>query len=230
MSGNKNLDKIIVMLTNNDVTVENAYEVFDACKDLPIKNWGFKDIGLPRQKAKELAEYMKQCGKTTTLEVVTYTEEGGLDGAKMAVECGMDHLSGALPYPSLISYAKEHNLQFMPFVGNVGGSPVELHGTLESILAQEKELAEAGIQTVDLLIYRYMDGDQEQFAEAYFKHAALPAVIAGSVGNEERIRRVLSLGAQAFTMGSALFKKNFVRNGTFRDNLEAVIRILETID
>ena len=29
-----------------------------------------------------------------------------------------------------------------------------------------------------------------------------------------------------FTMGSALFAKNFVKNGTFRENLEYVINLL----
>ena len=27
--------EIIIMLTNNDITVKNAEEVFDSCKDLP---------------------------------------------------------------------------------------------------------------------------------------------------------------------------------------------------
>jgi hypothetical protein len=28
------------MLTHNDVTVDNALDVFDSCKDLPVKFWG----------------------------------------------------------------------------------------------------------------------------------------------------------------------------------------------
>ena len=38
--------EIIIMLTNNDITVTNAEEVFESCKDLPAKKWGFKDIGI----------------------------------------------------------------------------------------------------------------------------------------------------------------------------------------
>ena len=84
--------ELIVMLTHNDRTVENAYEIFDACKDTKAKYWGFKEVGIPLDEMKKLCSYMKACGKTTFLEVVAYTEEECLAGAKMAVECGFDCL------------------------------------------------------------------------------------------------------------------------------------------
>lgn len=82
------LEKLIVMLTHNDVTVPDAKEVFLANQDLPVTNWGFKDVGLEPAAMKELCSLMKQAGKTTFLEVVTYTEEECMRGAKLAVECG----------------------------------------------------------------------------------------------------------------------------------------------
>ena len=39
---------------------------------------------------------MKECGKTTFLEVVAYTEAECLEGAKMGVECGVDYLMGTM--------------------------------------------------------------------------------------------------------------------------------------
>ena len=51
--------EIIIMLTNNDITVTNAEEVFESCKDLPAKKWGFKDIGLPKEEMIQLAKKMK---------------------------------------------------------------------------------------------------------------------------------------------------------------------------
>ena len=39
--------ELIVMLTHNDRTVENAYEIFDACKDAKAKYWGFKEVCIP---------------------------------------------------------------------------------------------------------------------------------------------------------------------------------------
>ena len=78
------------MLTHNDKTVKNAQEVFEACKDLPIEYWGFKDVGLEKPKMVELINAMKAAGKTTFLEVVTYSEEECMAGAKLAVELGFD--------------------------------------------------------------------------------------------------------------------------------------------
>ena len=63
--------EIIIMLTNNDITVTNAEEVFESCKDLPAKKWGFKDIGLPKEEMIQLAKKMKDAGKETYIEVVT---------------------------------------------------------------------------------------------------------------------------------------------------------------
>ena len=89
-------DKIIIMLTHNDVTVSNADEVFEENKELDIKNWGFKDVGLEPDRMKSLCGKMREAGKTTFLEVVTYTEEECMRGAKLAVECGFDYLLGTL--------------------------------------------------------------------------------------------------------------------------------------
>ncbi len=50
--------EIIIMLTNNDITVKNAEEVFESCKDLPAKKWGFKDVGLPKDEMIKLAAKM----------------------------------------------------------------------------------------------------------------------------------------------------------------------------
>ena len=92
----KNLPELIVMLTHNDFTVSNAEEIFEQCKDSKARYWGFKDHPLPLEKMKRLFARMKACGKTTVLEVVAYTEEEGLEGARMAVECGCDILMGTV--------------------------------------------------------------------------------------------------------------------------------------
>ena len=69
------LDKIIIMLTHNDKTVPNAIELFEENSDLPIQYWGFKDVGMERDKMKLLCTKMRDAGKTSFLEVVSYTEE-----------------------------------------------------------------------------------------------------------------------------------------------------------
>ena len=142
------------MLTNNDITVPDAEEIFEECKDLPAKKWGFKDVGLEKDRMIELAKKMKDAGKETYIEVVTYTEEGCLEGAKLAYECGFDYLTGTLPFDSVLEYAKAHNLKYYPFAGDVGGSPVELKGSIESVTASAKKAIESGAAGVDLTAYR----------------------------------------------------------------------------
>lgn len=42
--------EIIIMLTNNDITVTNAEEVFESCKDLPAKSGVLKTLVFQRKK------------------------------------------------------------------------------------------------------------------------------------------------------------------------------------
>ena len=64
--------EIIIMLTHHDVTVKNAHEVFEQCKDIEeVKYWGFKNVGLPKDEMKALTAAMKAAGKTTFLKLVS---------------------------------------------------------------------------------------------------------------------------------------------------------------
>ena len=216
--------ELIIMLTYNDVTVSNASEVFESCKDLPITRWGFKDVGLKKEEMIALNREMKAAGKTTYLEVVTYTEEGCLEGAKLAGECGFDFLTGTVYYSSVDSLLQKYGLKYFPFAGKVGGSPVTLTGTIEEIAADAVRLIEAGAGGVDLTAYRYVDGDPLELARAVGEKIGMDKLaIAGSVGNKERMDQMARLGCHSYTMGSALFDSKFVENGTFRENLEYVL-------
>lgn len=218
---------LIIMLTNNDVTVSDAEKIFESCKDLPAKKWGFKDVGLPKEKMIALAKAMKDAGKETYIEVVTYTEEGCLEGAKLAYECGFDYLTGTLPFDSVFQYAKEHGLKYSPFCGEVGGSPVVLTGAVEEVVDSAKECIRKGASGVDLTSYRYVDGDPVELTKAVADAIGGDKVcIAGSIGNVERMDAMKEAGVAEYTMGSALFNSNFVKNGTFRENLEFVLDYL----
>lgn len=213
--------EIIVMLTHHDVTVQNAMEVFETCKDLPVKFWGFKNVGLPKDQMKALTTAMKAAGKTTFLEVVTYDEESCMDGAKTAVECGFDCLMGTLYYESVHNYLKEQGLTYMPFVGKVSGSPSILEGTNEEIIQNAKDLMAKGIKGFDILAYRHVI-DGEKLAREFCAAVDAQICIAGSINSYGRIDTMFDIGPWTFTMGSALFEKKFVPDGDFRTNLKAV--------
>lgn len=212
---------IVVMLTHHDVTVPNAYEVFETCKDLPVQFWGFKNVGLPKDQMKALTAAMKAAGKTTFLEVVTYDEDSCMDGAKTAVECGFDCLMGTLYYESVHNYLKEQGLTYMPFVGKVSGSPSILEGTNEEIIQNAKDLMAKGIKGFDILAYRHVV-DGEKLAREFCAAIDAQICIAGSINSFARIDTMFDIGPWTFTMGSALFEKKFVPEGDFRANLKAV--------
>lgn len=220
--------KLIVMLTHHDKTVQNALETFESVKDLPVECWGFKDVGIPRDEMEKLLKALKDAGKETFLEVVTYSEEECMAGAKLAVEMGFDVLMGTIFYPSVWEYLKDKNIKYYPFVGKVSGSPSILAGTPEEIIAQGKELQAQGVDGFDILAYRHVV-NPEEVARKFVEAMDVPVVVAGSVNGRERMQFVEDIGAGGYTMGSALFEKDFVKDGSFRDNLKAVIDLMNTI-
>lgn len=213
--------EIIIMLTHHDVTVKNAMEVFQTCKDLPVKYWGFKNVGLPKDQMKALTSAMKAAGKTTFLEVVTYDEESCLDGAQTAIDCGFDYLMGTIYYDSVAKLLKDNGMRYLPFVGKVSGSPSVLEGTNQEIIQNAKDLMAKGMTGFDILAYRHVV-DGEKLAREFCAAIDAQICIAGSIDSFARIDIMFDIGPWTFTMGSALFDKKFVPEGSFRDNLKAV--------
>lgn len=204
----KNIPKLIVMLTYNDMTVKNAHEIFDRCKDSKAQYWGFKEEGLPPDKMKELYAYMKKCGMTTVLEVVAYTEDDCLNGAKTAVECGCDILMGTLFFESVNEYCQKHHLKYMPFVGQVKERPSVLFGSAEEMIKQANEYIKHGVFGFDLLGYRHKCCASE-LIKKFVTQVNAPVCVAGSVNSYARLKEIKDCGAWAFTIGSAFFDKRF---------------------
>ncbi len=213
--------EFILMLTNNDETVKNSLSIFKECKDLPVKHWGFKDVGLPPNEMKELFTEMKNAGKTTYLEVVSLTEEQGLKGAKLAVEAGCDVLMGTVFFKSIQNYLEGKPIKYFPFPGHIYGHPSKLDGSIDEIVTHAKFLESKGVQGLDLLTYRY-HGDAPLLLQKIVNAVSIPIVSAGSIESIKRISEVLKTGAWGFTIGSALFDKKFAPKGSFAENIQVV--------
>jgi len=217
--------KFILMLTYNDQTVENASELFRECADTPVTHWGFKDVGLPPSKMKQLAHEMKKAGKTTFLEVVSLSEQEGLAGARIAVEAGFDILMGTAYFDSILVYLRDKPVNYFPFPGHVYSHPSILDGQIAEIVQHARYLEGRGVQGMDLLSYRYV-GDAPALLQAVVAATTVPIVSAGSIDSYERLAEVKEAGAWGFTIGSALFDKKFVPAGSFKDNILAVCQWL----
>lgn len=211
--------ELIVMLTHNDLTVENAYDIFEQCKDTKALYWGFKEAPLPLDEMQRIYTTMKECGKKTVLEVVAYTEEEGLEGAQMAVKCGVDVLMGTCYSTNIHHLCQLHNIDYMPFVGDIVGRPSILKGSIESMIAEAKMLKDRGVFGIDLLGYRYEE-DPELLISEYVKKVGNPVCVAGSIDSFERLQFIKNVQPWAFTIGSAFFENKF--GETFPEQINKV--------
>jgi hypothetical protein len=207
------------MLTHNDETVNNAHEIFEKCKNSDAKFWGFKEKSIPIEQMKNLYKYMKECGKTTFLEVVEYTEKEGLEGAKLALECGCDILMGTVFFDSINEFCKKNNLRYMPFVGKVTERPSILEGEIDEIIKEANEYLKKGVYGFDLLGYRYT-GNAVELNERFVLEVNAPVCIAGSVNGYERLDELKNINPWSFTIGSAFFENKF--DGSFEEQINKV--------
>lgn len=211
--------ELIVMLTHNDLTVENAYEIFEQCQETKALYWGFKEQPLPIEEMKRIYSKMKECGKRTVLEVVAYTEAEGLEGAQMAATCGCDVLMGTCYSESIHKFCQQHNIAYMPFVGQITGRPSILMGSIDSMVEEAKRLKEKGVFGVDLLGYRY-EQDAEQLISDVVNKVGNPVCVAGSIDSYERLQFIKKVQPWAFTIGSAFFENKF--GDTFAEQINKV--------
>ncbi|WP_028504615.1 hypothetical protein [Ruminococcus sp. FC2018] len=199
---------LVVMLTYNDHTVKDAYEIFDRCKDSKAEYWGFKEEPLPIDEMKKLFDHMHACGKKTALEVVAYTEKECIQGAKMAVECGCDLLMGTVFFDSVNDYCKQNNMRYCPFVGELKDRPTVMSGDVEKMISDAKYYISKGAYGIDLLGYRYT-GDAAKLIEKFISNVDAPVCVAGSINSYERLDEIKRIKPWSFTIGSGFFDKCF---------------------
>ena len=210
---------LIVMLTYNDHTVSDAQEVFLRCKDTKALYWGFKEEGLPVDQMKALFSCMKENGKKTVLEVVTYTPAESLHGAEIAVKCGVDILMGTVYSDAINTLCKKNGILYMPFVGQIHDRPSVLEGTAQQMIAEANSHIEKGVFGIDLLGYRYT-GDAAALNSDIVSNVKGAVCLAGSVNSFNRLDEVKAVSPWGFTVGSAFFDQQFGED--FADQINAV--------
>jgi len=221
--------KIIVMLTKDDKTVDDAIDIFKLCIDLPIDLWGFKNIGLSSIEMQQLIQEVRGAGKTSFLEIVSYSKEECMDGAVFAVENRFNYLMGTIFYKEVWEFLSDKDINYFPFVGKVHGSPSVLEGTAESMIEQAESYANFGVHGIDLLAFRHAE-NPIQLAGEFINKCKIPTILAGSIDSYEKLLTVSVLNPWAFTMGSALFNKQFIPEGSFLQNLEQVLELMNLIE
>jgi len=224
------MTEFIFMLTHNDVTRKDAIKVYEEIRAISdLKYVGFKNIGLEMDEYKTLVKMMKEDKRTIFLEVVSDSEEESIKSAKVGLELGVDCLIGTMkPYiDASMKLLKEKPIKFMPYIGDVVDHPCILRGTIEEIQNDAKEVEAKGIDGINLLAYRHATVNVEELIIKVMKIMKTPLIVAGSIKTHEQVTKMRELNVWAFTIGGAIFDKKFVQDGSYADNIKAVLKLIE---
>ena len=200
----------IFMLTRNDSTVEDCLDVLDQVRPLGLTHMGFKDVGVDRATLRRLADGMRAAGAIVHLEVVSTSPEACLNSARVAVELGVDRLMGGTDVAAIQAIVAGSNVRYYPFPGRPHDHPTRLGGSTTDVERDCRQAMGQGCAGVDLLAYRATEAPPVDLIRAARRGLGDGyLVVAGSVATPQRIAEVASAGADAFTIGSAVFDGSF---------------------
>ena len=212
------------MLTRADRTVAECVSVIDQVLPLGVTHIGFKDIGVDRAALIAANKAIKDAGATSYMEVVSIGKGDALDSARIARDIGVDRVLGGTEIQSTLDILDGSGIDYYPFAGRPRGHPTVLDGTAESIAAQCRSFEAAGCAGVDLLAYRATEDDPITLIRAARAAIEGDVVVAGSVNSPGRIQAVAAAGANAFTIGTAVFDGSFApQSETLTDQVRAII-------
>ena len=182
--------EFIFMLTHNDQTVPDALDVYGTLRDTDLRYVGFKDIGLPPARLRELADAIRADGREVFLEVVSERAEDELRSVTAALDIGVDWLLGGTHPDEALAVLDQvgppgtpGRPRYCPFPGRVVDHPSILEGTVDEIAESARDLtARDGVDGLDLLAYRWT-GDVPALVRAVVGRLGRP----GHRGRQRRL-------------------------------------------
>jgi hypothetical protein len=200
----------IFMLTRDDRTVANCLSLADEIAPLGLRHVGFKDVGVPVETLRELHARIKAMGAVSYMEVVSTSREAELRSAKVAAETGVDCLLGGTHVDDVQRILAGSAIQYYPFAGFPEGHPTKLRGTPDDVAQHCRDYLAKACAGVDLLAYRATDSDPLDLVRAARRALGESwLIVAGSVNSPARVAALASAGANAFTIGTAVFDYSF---------------------
>src|SRR3979409_1751658 len=143
--------EFIFMITRDDVTLQDAREVYASIADSGVRHVGCKDVGLPPDELAGLLGDIRAHGAQTHLEVVSETPEATLASARAAAEMRPDFLIGGTPTEPVQEILAGTGVKFFPYVGRIVGHPCLLRGSIEEIAEDARRAAALGVDGINLL-------------------------------------------------------------------------------
>jgi hypothetical protein len=215
----------IFMLTRDDRTVADCVDVIELIRPVGLRHIGFKDVGVSPEVLKLLAEAIHASGAISYMEVVSTTPEACLNSARIARELGVRRLLGGTQVDAIMDILAGSDTQYYPFPGRPVGHPTKLDGTPDQVQADCASFVASGCAGCDILAYRATEADPIQLVRAARRGLGPDKylIVAGAVTSAERIRAVRAAGADAFTIGTAVF------NGSYSSTSGSIISQLRAV-
>lgn len=146
------------------------------------------------------------------MEVVSTTPtEACLASAQVARDLGVQRLLGGTQVADISSILKGSATTYYPFPGKPVGHPTKLGGSPEDVEAHCKAFVTAGCAGCDILAYRATEADPIELVRAARRGLGADKylIVAGAVTSFDRIKAVKAAGADAFTIGTAVFDGSY---------------------
>ncbi|MEQ1899445.1 MAG: 4-hydroxythreonine-4-phosphate dehydrogenase [Devosia sp.] len=215
----------IFMLTRGDKTVEDCMDVLTQIAPLGLRHIGFKDVGVEPKMLHALTDLIRAMGATSYMEVVSETAEACLRSARVAKDLGVDRLLGGTDVARITEILTGTHTQYFPFPGFPSGHPTKLGGKPADVTAHCESFRRAGCAGADLLAFRATEADPLDLVRAARRGLGDGyLIVAGSITSQERIRAVSAAGADAFTIGTAVFDGSYnPRKGSLLSQLGDVL-------
>jgi hypothetical protein len=201
----------IFMLTRRDQTVDHCLDVLAQIAPLGLRHIGFKDVGVGTETLLALNAGIKAMGAVSYLEVVATSPEAALRSARIGVEIGVDRLLGGTQVRETLEILAGSGAEYYPFPGTPVGHPTMLGGDAAQVEAQTAAFMAQGCAGVDLLAYRATEADPLDLVRAARRGCGKNGrlICAGGVDSPARMTALAEAGADAFTIGSAVFDGSF---------------------
>ena len=215
----------VFMLTRSDQTVSDCLDVLDDIQAVGLRHIGFKDVGVAPEVLAELARQIRQLGATSYMEVVSTSPEAVLRSARVGREIGVDRLLGGTQVDEVLEILAGSGVQYLPFPGRPFDHPTKLGGAPAQVEEDCRRFRARGCAGVDLLAYRATEAEPLELVRAARRGLdGGVLLVAGSVAGPEQVRALAAAGADAFTVGSAVFDGSFSPHvGSLRSQLRAVL-------
>ncbi|HLQ85874.1 MAG TPA: hypothetical protein VK110_06945 [Salinisphaeraceae bacterium] len=216
----------IFMLTRHDTTIVDGPAVLEEIAPLHLGHIGFKDVGVDFATLRELTERIHQLGARSYLEIVSATREARLASVQTALQLGVDCLLGGTEVAETLAELAGSGIEYFPYPGEPYGHPVRLRADADGITRDCARFMAHGCAGANLLAYRA--GEAEPTALIQAARQALGAdgrlIVAGGIASPQMIQAICHAGADAFTIGSAIFDGSFSpRKGLLRSRLADVL-------